>query len=96
MSYQRSSSFDSGDFQSVFDVASPERTLVAAVLERAVRDVLDGDTEAYGWFSDDEGDEKIPFSFLWICEQLEVDPNHVRLSLERREGSWAKRKLKAA
>jgi hypothetical protein len=95
MASQLSSLADSSESDSAGG-AAPERTLVAAVLERAVRDVLDGDEEAVDWFADDDESENAPFSFIWICEQLELDPEKVRASVFGKQSTWAKRKQKAA
>jgi len=62
----------------------PERSLVAAVLERAFRDAMgdlmpitDGTNsvgDARGWFSSRSVE---PYSFLWCCYMLELDPDRV-------------------
>lgn len=80
--------YDSGEQQS-----QPEKLLCAAVLERAIRDLMDFSTKkpevairlaAYDWFcfeglEDDyrqlkKQDEFKPYSFLWICDELKLQP----------------------
>lgn len=61
----------------------PERRLLFAILERAVRDCLGNQGEdseqATDWlFCDVDDDPHTPFSFQWICENLEVDQNEFR------------------
>jgi hypothetical protein len=77
------------DASSLFDVpnstGSPERRLLLAVLERAILDFVGNDPreveEAAEWLfgdlpSEDEDDTPPPtqFSFVWICEELDLDP----------------------
>lgn len=61
----------------------PEKRLLYAIVERAVRDCLgsrDEDSqEATEWlFCDGNTRETIPFSFPWICENLELDQSEFR------------------
>ncbi len=71
----------------------PETGLMVAVVERALKD-LAGDIEydvinkrrvageARAWFfSHDQG----PFSFEWMCEQLDWDPDLIRSVIEKEE-----------
>lgn len=57
---------------------TPERRLLLAILERAILDFVGNDglevTAAEEWiFGDDEGDKNAPFSFPWVCQQLDLD-----------------------
>lgn len=66
------------------DVSTPERRLALGVLADAVRQVrlggeLAADDEA--WFASPATDH--PFAFLSICEQLGLDPEHLRRGLRR-------------
>jgi hypothetical protein len=66
----------------------PERALLYALLDRAIRDSLaaTGDVpdhisfEVGGWFA---SNGRKPFSFRWICEHLSLDHERVRAALER-------------
>ena len=56
----------------------PEKRLFVAVLQRAVADFLGGEDdiseEAGAWIaSDDEDDDEIPLTFMFICEALDLD-----------------------
>ena len=67
----------------------PERNLLAACLERAIRDILNkpqseggtGETtnrhcrEACTWL---RSQERSNFSFRWICHHLDLDPKAIR------------------
>jgi hypothetical protein len=65
---------------------TPCRRLVAAVLERALLDVVGPSSkqpdrdDALAWFASD-GEE--PFSFRWVATQLGIDPDWLRSSLHR-------------
>lgn len=58
---------------------SPEKRLLYAICERAVRDLFSSNEEeraaSIAWFEDDEGNE--PFSFPWICEVLDLHRQHL-------------------
>ena len=60
---------------------SPERSLLVALLRRALFDYFGGSaTErqaAQDWILDME-DEEEPFSFGWVCSYLDMDPERVR------------------
>jgi hypothetical protein len=69
---------------------SPERALALAVLEQAVADLQKHRfakrrrqqrlyMEAYRWVT--SGDRSWPFSFVNLCEVLDVDPNVMRAHL---------------
>lgn len=78
------------DEEELFGVAeplSPERRLLHAILERAIRDYLAGAPEdvaqAEEWLNDDgEGSEDEPFSFRWLCDNLSLHPVQVRQRLQ--------------
>jgi hypothetical protein len=60
----------------------PERNLLAAVLERAIRDILNIETDAQQhcasacvWLRSQAETE---FSFKWICFQLDISPKYIR------------------
>lgn len=62
---------------------TPERRLLLAILERAILDYVGNDArevqEAEEWlFEDSESGQRVHFSFIWLCEQLDLDP--VRIS----------------
>lgn len=62
---------------------SPEKRLLCAVMEQAIRDYLDQGTteslEAGRWIFEDRGDdEALTFSFSWICRQLDLEKTSVR------------------
>ena len=59
---------------------TPERKLLVSMLQRALFDYFgdrnDERVEAEDWLFDlDEGDT--PFSFSWVCLQLDIDPYRV-------------------
>ena len=58
---------------------SPEKRLLCAICERAVRDLLSSDKEesrsAVEWLEDNDG--FAPFSFPWICETLDINRDHL-------------------
>lgn len=67
----------------LFDIPSgkgtPERNLLMAILERAILDYVGNDKkeleEAGDWlFGDLENYQHDEFSFPWLCEQLDLDP----------------------
>lgn len=83
------------------DQGSPERNLLAAVLMRAIQDFAqihcrrDGSSvfvtgrnseNARDWIVDDNIER---FSFIWICWQLDLDPDAVRSSVLRLKGKCA-------
>ena len=60
------------------DRLTPEKRLLLAVLEQAIRDVLDHDKphgkQAERWFFEDWNTEhSLPFSLSWICRHLDID-----------------------
>lgn len=64
------------------DTETPEKNLWAEVLVRAVRDVLHPESKemyyhkhACFWFFDDSTEMK---SYLWICEELDLDAKKIR------------------
>jgi hypothetical protein len=87
-------------------VIQPERRLMIAVLDEAVGSfikLLGNDTrrtrdliELERWFTD--GDRAWPFSFLRICEALDLSPERVREALARwcvRQGDFFARRTAA-
>jgi hypothetical protein len=75
-------------FDSPNPTGSPERRLLLAVLERAILDYVGNDRreieEAETWlFGDVENKEGRPFSFHWVCEQLDLDV--IKVSTEIRQ-----------
>ena len=65
---------------------SPERRLLVAILERAILDFVGNDSrEIQGscdWlFSDDSTDDATEFSFAWLCQQLDLDPDTISDSI---------------
>ena len=65
----------------------PERRLLFAILERAVRDALGNHPaearEAAEWIFSPPVDQPELFSFQWICEELEVDIPRFLANVER-------------
>ena len=69
----------------------PEKKLLVAILIRALADLVTEDTqaksrqhirrEALAWFS---SPVRVPWSFLWLCDALEVDPKMVTRRLSER------------
>jgi hypothetical protein len=71
---------------SVFDIpnhtGTPERRLLTAILERAILDYVGNDSqevkEAEEWLftvmSEHNAD---PFSFLWVCRELDLSPEFI-------------------
>ena len=57
----------------------PEQRLIWAIIERCVRDVLGNQKAdilaAMDWLWAEDSSISTPFSFLWCCEALEIDPN---------------------
>ena len=86
------------------DKLTPEKRLLLAVLEQAIRDVLDRDKpygkQAARWFFEDwGGDYNLPFSLSWICRHLDVDMHLVQQRVQEfieqgipREMAWAFRR----
>ena len=80
------------DGLAVFDIAgqasSPEKRLLVAILERAILDYVGNDEAevegAEAWLFDSNGDEEDPdaFSFLWTCNELDLDPKFVKSKVQ--------------
>ncbi len=80
-----SSAYDP-DYNDYFDspshLGSPERRLLAAILERAVLDYHGNDKRQASaaeewlteWQQDDTENNHEQFTFPWVCEQLELQP----------------------
>lgn len=65
------------------DKLTPEQRLLLAVMEQAIRDVLEKDKphskQAERWFFEDwGGDSSLPFSLSWICRHLDLDMGQVQ------------------
>ncbi|NMC62496.1 MAG: hypothetical protein GYA55_04940 [SAR324 cluster bacterium] len=65
---------------------SPEQRLLLAIIEQAIRDLLENGTpsskQAHRWFFDNFSDDTcLPFSFIWICKHLDLDMNVVRTKI---------------
>lgn len=69
-------------------IITPEKRLLVAILKRAINDYLgrvNTDNRLTGHEAEDAGrwlyelgkDHKTPFSFSWICEYLDIEPNRV-------------------
>lgn len=68
---------------------TPERRLLLALLERAILDFVGNDAAeveaAREWiFGEEDGDTPIsdahrasPFSFTWVCQELDLDPQNI-------------------
>lgn len=62
---------------------TPERNLLMAVLERAILDFVGNDqkeaSHAEEWLFGNEAQDKLqaPFSFSWICQQLDLDETFI-------------------
>ena len=74
----------------------PEKKLLVAILIRALADLVTEDTrdksrqhirrEALAWFS---STVRVPWSFLWLCDALEVDPEMITRRLPERRSFLA-------
>jgi len=88
------SSFNS-DESTVFDISSskrstPEGRLIIAVLERSVLDYIGNEKNesiaAEEWFfksNDSEYGDYPEFSLEWVCQELDLNVNHVRSVIAR-------------
>lgn len=61
---------------------TPERNLLMAVLERAILDFVGNDkkdlNQAEEWiFAPRNNDDFPPFSFGWVCKELDLDPERI-------------------
>ena len=74
---------DAGDsFGLPRERGTPERNLVMATLERAILDYVGNHSAevkaAEEWiFADTENFKPVLFSFAWVCEQLDLDPQKI-------------------
>jgi len=70
------------DANELFDIpnltGTPERNLLMAVLERAIRDYVGNcrveSEAAREWLFDLSGTSQDVFSFPWVCHQLDLQP----------------------
>lgn len=71
---------------------APYHSLVAAVIVQAIRDRLQGSGErclsAHLWIS---SDDVRPFSFLWCCSVMSLDPELVRKAIKAAPGKVSQR-----
>lgn len=87
------------DLLSLFDPSDPvrpEKALLAAILERAIADILSplydvggmDKRAAFRWIWEDNERSDLrplePYSFGWICQQLEIDPVRIKHSIVRK------------
>ena len=63
---------------------TPERNMLMALLERAILDYVGNEKkeieQAGEWIFNDDDDNEEPleeFSFNWVCQQLDLEPNKV-------------------
>lgn len=63
----------------------PEKRLLAAVLQRAITDLLTGDGEvregSKAWILDDDYTSESPLTFRFICEALDLDCESLRKAI---------------
>lgn len=63
----------------------PEKRLLAAVLQRAITDLLTGDRDladsAYAWIMEEDETSDAPLSFSFICEALDLDCETLRRAI---------------
>ena len=66
---------------------TPQKRLLVAILQRAIRDFIGIDAwgegeriqeESESWLFDSDTDENEMFSFLYICQQLDFAPDRLR------------------
>jgi len=69
----------------------PEKRLLAAVLQRAITDLVTGDGEvkegARAWLSDDDHTGEAPLTFRFICEALDLDAETLRKAILSQEAT---------
>ncbi len=67
----------------------PEKRLLAAVLQRAITDLITGDGEvkdgARAWLCDDDHTGDAPLTFRFICEALDLDAETLRKAILAQE-----------
>ena len=74
-------------FEPYNERGSPERLLLLAILERAILDYVGNDAkeldQATTWiFGADDELSAEPFSFAWVCKELDLDPLRVAKMIE--------------
>lgn len=66
---------------------SPERRLLAAMLERAILDFVGNDSkeieEAEEWLFGSFEQPYAPFTFPWLCQELDLDIKQVKQDIHR-------------
>ena len=91
MGFGRNSVQD-GSFLDSRSVDIPEKNLLAAVIERAFRDLLVGTDDqkaaALEWFQDRSGDEGGGLTLQQICDMLGYDVGDVWAKIEERANSY--------
>jgi len=75
---------------------TPERNLLLAVLERAILDFIGNDPkereQAHSWiFGDLDTMTAEPFTFPWVCQQLDLQPYRVAATVKRMPKRGARR-----
>jgi hypothetical protein len=79
MKFFQSPSYRERDLDPIF-------SLSCAVPERALRDLLSptfkDEVEIEGWFYSSENGGTSPFSFIWLCDVLELDAESIRSKLK--------------
>jgi hypothetical protein len=69
-----------------FSAQVPEKRLLAAVLQRAITDLISGEGElkegARSWIMDDENIEEAPLTFRFICEALDLEHASLRKAID--------------
>jgi hypothetical protein len=60
------------------NTSSPEKGLLTAVLERSILDYVGNNereaTRAKEWIFSDTEEDPTPFTFAWVCNELNLDP----------------------
>lgn len=73
-------------FQEPNMTGTPERNLLMAILERAIRDFVGNSSqesrEAEEWLFEDCKQPFPEFSFPWICQQLDLVPERISNLIE--------------
>jgi len=77
------------EYDLALDDVQPERHLLAAMLQRAIADVLSSipierhiQREALGWVMRKSKDNRLrKFSFEWVCQALDIDSDTLRSSI---------------
>jgi len=84
---------DEREYEDPIDLSQPEKRLLRGILIRAIQDATgniaiageraaDVEQEAYAWILSNERQEDTHFSFLWLCEWLDLSPKLIRKFVE--------------